>query len=102
MSEGYGFWGKILKINLSSLKYKVISLEEKNLRNYFLGSGLAALLFYKEYFDNFINYPALHSKNPLIILSGLFTGTMTPTACKVNFCGKSPLTGIWNESTVGG
>jgi aldehyde:ferredoxin oxidoreductase len=39
---------------------------------------------------------------PLFVMTGLLTGVNVPTACKASFCGRSPATGIWSESTVGG
>jgi aldehyde:ferredoxin oxidoreductase len=35
-------------------------------------------------------------------MTGLLTGTFVPTADRASFCSKLPLTGIWNEGTVGG
>jgi aldehyde:ferredoxin oxidoreductase len=31
----------------------------------------------------------------------VLTGTFAPTGCRTSFCGRSPLTGIWNEANLG-
>jgi aldehyde:ferredoxin oxidoreductase len=45
---------------------------------------------------------ALEAENSIYIFNGLTTGSILPTACRISFCGRSPLTGIWNESNLGG
>jgi aldehyde:ferredoxin oxidoreductase len=64
-----------------------------------LGSGLAAKLYYDE-IDPAI--APLDPDNPLYVFNGLLTGTFSPTGCRSTWCGRSPLTGIWNEANVGG
>lgn len=95
----YGFYGRILTVNLTNKKIAEREIEQKNVIKYFLGSGLAAKILFEE-FDSKIN--PLAPENPLIFMAGVFTGTIIPTACKLSVCAKSPLTGIWNEATVGG
>jgi aldehyde:ferredoxin oxidoreductase len=38
----------------------------------------------------------------LLAFTGLLTGTFSPTGCRSSWCGRSPLTGIWNEANMGG
>ena len=45
---------------------------------------------------------ALAPDSVLCILNGLLVGTGVPAASKLTFYARSPLTGIWGESTVGG
>jgi aldehyde:ferredoxin oxidoreductase len=45
---------------------------------------------------------ALDPRSPLIVLNGLLSGTFAPTGCRSSWCGRSPLTGIWNEANLGG
>ncbi|MEI6764893.1 MAG: aldehyde ferredoxin oxidoreductase family protein [Bacteroidota bacterium] len=96
---GYGFHGKVIKINLTEKKTEVISIAEDDIKKFFLGSGLAAKFLYYDY-DNTVS--PLDPENPLLFFSGLFTGGILPGTSKLSVCSKSPLTGIWNEATVGG
>jgi len=90
---------KLLEINLTNNTIGDRKLKEEVLKNYLGGSGLAAKLLYDELQPNL---SPLHPDSPLLFFSGLLTGTSVPTASKLSVCAKSPLTGIWNESTVGG
>lgn len=93
------FMGKVLNIDLTRRKVSAIAIQEEDVRKYFLGSGLASKYLYSDY-DNSKN--PLDSENPLIFLCGLFTGGPLPGSSKLSVCTRSPLTGIWNEATVGG
>jgi len=90
---------KLLEINLTNNTISDKELKEETLKNYLSGSGLAAKILYDELQTNL---PSLHPDSPLLFFSGLLTGTPVPTACKLSICARSPLTGIWNEATVGG
>lgn len=90
---------KIINIDLTNNTISVRKLKEEMLKNYLGGSGLAAKLLYDELSADLL---PLHPDSPLMFFSGLLTGTSIPTASKLSVCAKSPLTGIWNESTVGG
>jgi aldehyde:ferredoxin oxidoreductase len=95
----YGFMGKILEVDLTSGKISERELPEEYFRKYLGGSGVAARILYDE-FD--YNVDPLSPENPIIFMNGLLTGIAVPTAAKSSFVTKSPLTDIWNESTVGG
>ncbi|GAI74654.1 unnamed protein product, partial [marine sediment metagenome] len=90
---------KLLEVNLTNNTISRRKLKEKTLKNYLSGSGLATKLLYDELQTDL---SPLHPDSPLLFFSGLLTGTSIPTACKLSICAKSPLTGIWNEATVGG
>ncbi len=94
-----GYRGKILKVNMSSEEISEIELDEKDLRAFIGGAGLGCRLLY-DMVDK--ETDPLGPENPLIFLTGPFTGTMVPTGSKSTFCAKSPLTGILGYSTVGG
>jgi aldehyde:ferredoxin oxidoreductase len=96
---GYGFWGKLLEVDLRRGQMKESAVPEENFRNYIGGSGLGAKILYEE-LDPGID--ALAPENTLIFMAGLLTGTMVPCACRAVVCARSPLTGIWNESAAGG
>ena len=90
---------KILEIDLANQQFKELKVSEDELRKYLGGSGLATNYLY-HHLDPSIS--PLHPDNPILFYPGLLTGTPIPTASKTSVCGRSPLTGIWNEATVGG
>ena len=94
-----GYRGKILKIDVGSSDITEMPLEEKDLRPFIGGAGLACRILY-DMID--INTDPLGPENPLLFLTAPFVGTMVPTGSKMSVCARSPLTGIWGYSTVGG
>lgn len=95
--------GKILKIDLTSQQAAVRPIDEPEVRAFLLGSGLAAKIYYQEFrplLDPAVD--VFDPRNPLIVLNGLLSGTFAPTGCRSSWCGRSPLTGIWNEANLGG
>ena len=90
---------RIIHINLTKNTISIQKIEESLFRKYLGGSGLAVKFLYEQ--KNY-NISPLHSDSSLLFFSGLLTGTPVPTASKLSICAKSPLTGIWNEATVGG
>jgi aldehyde:ferredoxin oxidoreductase len=95
----YTYSGKLLRVDLSEGRWQVEDIEEDHLEKFLLGGGLAAKIYYDE-MD-----PARDALDPdaaLIYTIGLLSGTLIPTSCRVCLCGRSPLTGIWNEATAGG
>lgn len=95
----YGYCGKLLEIDLSTKKYKEIDLSEEDFKKYLGGSGIGAKILYDNY-DH--KLPALSPQSPLMFMVGLLIGLPAPSAAKMTVIGKSPLTGIWGESIVGG
>ncbi len=95
----YAYAGKYLRIDLASREYQIVLVAEALVKQYLLGSGLAAKIMYDE-MDSSLD--PLDPASPLIMMNGLLTGTFAPTACRSSWCGRSPLTGIWNESNMGG
>ncbi len=91
--------GKYLRINLTTGEQKIETISEEDARKYYLGSGYAAKLYYEE-MDPAID--PLDPRNAIYIFNGLLSGTFAPTACRSSWCGRGPLTGIWNEANVGG
>ncbi|MGQ0600409.1 MAG: aldehyde ferredoxin oxidoreductase family protein [Anaerolineales bacterium] len=95
--------GKILRIDLTTRQVSTRAVREEEVKAYLMGSGLAAKI-YAEEFAELID-PAIDvfdPRNPLIVLNGLLSGTFAPTGCRSSWCGRSPLTGIWNEANLGG
>jgi aldehyde:ferredoxin oxidoreductase len=95
----HGYRGKVLRVDLSNGSTSVTSLDEKLLRNFIGGAGLGARLLY-DMVD--ADTDPLSSENPLLYLTGPLCGTMAPTGSKSSFCSRSPKTGLFGYSTVGG
>ncbi|MCE5335669.1 MAG: aldehyde ferredoxin oxidoreductase family protein [Desulfobacteraceae bacterium] len=93
-----GYFGKMLEVDLTAGKSTVRALDEAVLRDYIGGEGLGAYLLYKE-------LPAkadpLSPANVFMMLTGPFNGTACPSA-RLNVSFKSPHTGIYGHSQVGG
>src|SRR3989338_9887255 len=95
--------GKILRVDLNTRTTSVRPVRSAEVEAFLMGSGLAAKILYEEFSD--LLDPAidpLDPRNPLIVLNGLLSGTFAPTGCRSSWCGRSPLTGIWNEANLGG
>ena len=95
----YGNWGKLLKVDLDSGKTADWEIDEGLYRDFLGGSGLAAYLFFE-----LGGYEAdpLSPDNPLFIMNGPLSGTSLPGCSRLEVCARSPLTGIWGESSMGG
>jgi len=104
-SQDTGYNGKVVYIDLSKSKIKLMELKKDIAELYIGGVGLSAKLTYdllteKDY-QNLIADP-LNASNPLIFATGPLTGTSTPSSSRYSVTAISPLTGIWGESTSGG
>lgn len=92
------FAGKYLRIDLTSQTWHEVEIPEEDVKTWFLGSGYAARLYYQEMDPN---VQPLDPANPLYVFNGVLAGTFAPTGCRSSWCGRSPLTGIWNEANLG-
>jgi aldehyde:ferredoxin oxidoreductase len=95
----YVYAGNIVRVDLTAGTHHIEPIYDTDVRRYLLGSGLAAKLYYEE-MDPTLD--PLHPASPLLAFNGLLTGTFSPTGCRSSWCGRSPLTGIWNEANMGG
>ncbi len=89
---------RVLEVDLTGRTSKMVEYGEETLRKYFGGSGLAASILFDR-FDPAVD--AFHPENPLIFMTGLFTGIPVPCGCRISVCAKSPL-GHWGEANGGG
>lgn len=94
---GYGRW--ILRVNLTNGEISKELLDPKILKEYLGGRGLATYLLYKELP---IGADPLGPENKVFIASGPLSGAFVPAAGKVDFVSKSPLTGGYGNSNMGG
>ncbi len=94
-----GSWGRVLRVDLTTGELDDLAIEESAYRDFLGGSGLAAHLFFK-----LKGYKAdpLSADNPLILMNGPLSGTSLPGCSRLEVCARSPLTGIWGESSMGG
>ncbi|HET90701.1 MAG TPA: aldehyde ferredoxin oxidoreductase [Chloroflexi bacterium] len=95
----FAYAGRLARVDLESGSVRKESIVEEDVQSWLLGSGLAAYLFSEELKPA---RSALDSASPLLVFAGLLTGTYAPAAARSSWCGRSPLTGIWNEANVGG
>ncbi|MBN1289024.1 MAG: aldehyde ferredoxin oxidoreductase family protein [Actinobacteria bacterium] len=94
-----GNWGKILKVDLTAGSTEELKLDEQLYHDYLGGSGLAA----KYFFDHEgWKVDPLSPENPLMIMLGPLSGSNLPGTARLEFCARSPLTGIWGEACMGG
>ncbi|NVM03049.1 MAG: aldehyde ferredoxin oxidoreductase family protein [Candidatus Helarchaeota archaeon] len=90
---------KILRINLSNNKIKDEIPDDKLLRAYIGGCGLASKLIIDEIQGN---TNPLGKENKLLFMTGPLVGTTAPSNGRYVVCSKSPLTNIWGEAHSGG
>ncbi|KUJ94315.1 MAG: Aldehyde ferredoxin oxidoreductase (Aor-3) [Archaeoglobus fulgidus] len=95
----YGYCGKILRVDLSEKTVSTLIPEEKDLREFIGGAGYAVKLHYDM---RSFEVDPLSPQNPLVIVTGPLTATKAPSTSRLEFCARSPFTGIWGESNSGG
>ena len=95
----FGYMGKILRINLTNGKITEEPLEESVARKFLGGRGLGAYILFNEVKPGI---DPLGPENKLVIATGVVTGIPFPGNSGLNVMAKSPLTGIWGESTSKG
>jgi len=96
---GFGYMGKILRVNLTTGAISKDEVDPAVAQNYIGGSGLATKILYDE-------LPAridpLGAENKLVFMTGPVTGTRFPTSGRFVVAAKSPLTGIMTTATSSG
>lgn len=95
----HGYKGRLLVADLGAGTTWNIPLDLALAKKLIGGSGYAAK-FLLDHMD-----PAtdpLGPGNMLLFMTGPLTGTQAPCTGRLVVCGKSPLTGFWGESHVGG
>ncbi len=95
----FGYGGKILRVDLTRRKIEKQALDPGLAREWIGGRGFIAKFLYDE------NPPGVNPLSPgnrLIIAAGPLSGTFWPSAAKLLFGTKSPLTGGYGDSNLGG
>ena len=91
--------GRLLRVNLSTREIGVEGIPEQYLRDYLGGSGLAAKYLYDELPAG---SSALGEENKLFFSIGPLNGGYFPTSGRYNVSCRSPLTGLWLDSSSSG
>lgn len=94
-----GYAGKLLYIDLFSKRTETRPLTNKTARKWLGSKGLAAKILYEEMKPD---TDPMGPENILVFSTGPLTGTPISGAVKYNVATKSPLTGIWNDSSSSG
>ena len=94
-----GYAGKILRVDLDKGRTEIQSLDENLIRDFIGGSGIGVKILYEE---TGAETDPLSGDNPLIFMVGPLTATRVPCSGRHAVITKSPLTGIFAESNVGG
>lgn len=89
----------VLKIDLTNQTYESYSIPLEWQRDFLGGASLAARILYEHLTAEL---DPLAPESPLLILNGPLSGTAGPTVGRFVVCGKSPATGLWAESNIGG
>jgi len=95
----FGFYGKILKINLNDKTYDIETIDDHILKTNLGGRGLATRLLL-DY--NPPGVDPLSPENHLIFAVGPLTGSAVWGSCRHGVFTKSPQTGFFSESYSGG
>jgi aldehyde:ferredoxin oxidoreductase len=95
----YGYAGNILRVDLSCGKVSYEPLTEELVHNYIGGRGFGAYYVYKEVPPGADPYGP---HNILVFASGPFAGLFLPSGAKTSISAKSPATGLYGDSNVGG
>jgi aldehyde:ferredoxin oxidoreductase len=95
-----GYWGRLIEVDLTEGVSRTIPLSEQSRRDFIGGTGLAATILYEQ-------IPAgadpLGPDNVLVFATGPFQGgSRILGSGRFSICAKSPLTGMFGESTGGG
>ncbi len=92
-------FGRMLKVNLSTGEICKEQIPAHWAADFIGGSGLAARLLW----DNIDpKRDALDPESPFLWVTGPLTGTGGPATGRFTICGRSPQTGLWGESNIGG
>lgn len=94
-----GYWGRILRVDLTSGTISVDKHDEKFYRQYLGGRGIVAYYLLK---DVPVGCNPLGPENVLVFAPGILTGTAIPGSARNSAGAKSPLTGAFGEGEGGG
>ncbi len=94
-----GYMGRFLFIDLTTRKYEFLKVDPQLFEEFIGGKGLGIKLLIE---NDLITHDPYSPENPLIFLTGPFTGTAVQTSARSTLVTKSPLTNTFLDSHVGG
>ncbi len=94
----YGYWGKILHIDLATKRHWVEKKPEEWYKKYIGGVLMSSRLLWE---NIEVGCDALDPGNPICIANGIFAGTPVAVGSKYSVASKSPLTGFVGDSLSG-
>jgi aldehyde:ferredoxin oxidoreductase len=89
----------MLKVNLSTGDISKEQVPAQWVNDFIGASGLAARLLWDSIDPE---RDALDPESPFLCVTGPLTGTGGPATGRFTICGRSPQTGLWGESNIGG
>jgi len=95
----YGYAGRILRVDLSNLSIRKEPLPDELVRLFLGGRGFVAKMLYDEVAPG---TEPFSPENRLIVATGPLTGHFLPASGKTHFGTKSPATGGYADSNMGG
>lgn len=95
----FGYGGKVLRVNLTQEKIEKNDLDPQLAQEWIGGRGFIAKILYEEISPG---TDPLSPANKLVMATGPISGTFWPSAAKIVFGTKSPLTGGYGDSNLGG
>ena len=95
----FGLMGKLLRVNLTEGSILQEEIPEEKAKKFLGGRGLGTKYLFDELTPGI---DPLGPENKLIFMTGLLTGTPSPSASRYSVVTKSPLTNIWAQSSSGG
>ncbi|RLG87122.1 MAG: aldehyde ferredoxin oxidoreductase, partial [Thermoprotei archaeon] len=93
-----GWWGRVLRVDLSTEEVRVQQLDRDVLKRFMGGRGLAAWFLWNE-LERGVD--PLSPANKLILAVGPLTGLPGPSTGKMVVAAKSPLTGGYGDGNIG-
>ncbi|HMN62432.1 MAG TPA: aldehyde ferredoxin oxidoreductase N-terminal domain-containing protein, partial [Anaerolinea sp.] len=90
---------RMLRLDLTTGEQSLDNIPQDWVEQYIGGSGLAARILWEEMDPK---RDPLDPETPLLWITGPLTGTGGPTTGRFTICGRSPQTGLWAESNIGG
>jgi aldehyde:ferredoxin oxidoreductase len=89
----------MLMVDLSTHQTSSEVIPPEHCRDFVGGSGLAARLLWDALEPGL---EPLDPRSPMLWITGPLTGSGGPTTGRFSVCGRSPQTGLWGESNIGG
>lgn len=94
-----GYLGRVLRLDLSTGDTDFEYPDERTVRKYIGGVGLATKILWDETTPD---TAPLSAESELVFMTGPLTGSILPKSSRYIVAGLSPLTGIWGQAHAGG